>query len=338
MCRELRELDVGWDIRVLHDAPDALTFLRDYVSCSKPVLIRGHAAAWPAVEHWNKEFLVQRLSGKEVTVAVTPNGRADAVTPLRDVSGACRQCFALPHEESMSFTLFMHNVTKQVQQQELSNPAQQERPDQLKGSTQQSDLIVYLQQQNSNLTEHFPELLKDVEPSIPWAAEALGMQPEAVNLWIGSSASLSSFHKDHYENLYTVVVGQKTFTLLPPAEGLCRLQLQPFPVAQWRPDTSGKLHLETMEPLQHVQWSPVVHGPEPSVLDTDGLPAPLTVTLEAGDTLYLPSMWWHQVEQHAGPEGFVAAVNQWFDMKFDCKVAYYQLAEALCKGQEHEMH
>lgn len=57
---------MGWDIRVLHDAPDALTFLRDYVSCSKPVLIRGHAAAWPAVEHWNKEFLVQRLSGKEV--------------------------------------------------------------------------------------------------------------------------------------------------------------------------------------------------------------------------------------------------------------------------------
>ena len=60
------ELDIGWDIRVLHDAPDALIFLRDYVSCSKPVLIKGYAAAWPAVKRWNKEFLVQRLSGKEV--------------------------------------------------------------------------------------------------------------------------------------------------------------------------------------------------------------------------------------------------------------------------------
>ena len=60
------ELDLGWDIRVLHDAPDALIFLRDYVSCSKPVLIKGYAAAWPAVKHWNKEFLEQRLSGKEV--------------------------------------------------------------------------------------------------------------------------------------------------------------------------------------------------------------------------------------------------------------------------------
>ena len=60
------ELDVGWDIRVLHGAPDALTFLRHYVSCSKPVLIKGYAAAWPAVKYWNKESLVQRLSNKEV--------------------------------------------------------------------------------------------------------------------------------------------------------------------------------------------------------------------------------------------------------------------------------
>ena len=260
------------------------------------------------------------------------------MTPLRDASGTCQQCFALPHEESMSFTAFMHKVTQeQLGQQELSNPATQEGPEQLQDSTQQSALILYLQQQNSNLTEHFPELLEDVEASIPWAAEALGVEPEAVNLWVGSSASLSSFHKDHYENLYTVIVGQKKFTLLPPAEGLCRLQLQEFPVAQWRPDTSGRLHLKLVEPLQHVQWSPVVHGLEPCALDNDGLPAPLTVTLEAGDTLYLPSMWWHQVEQHAGPEGFIAAVNQWFDMKFDCKVAYYQLAEALCRGPEHEM-
>ena len=60
------ELDLGWDIRVLHEAPDALVFLRDYVSCSKPVLIKGYAAAWPAVKHWKKESLEQRLSSKEV--------------------------------------------------------------------------------------------------------------------------------------------------------------------------------------------------------------------------------------------------------------------------------
>ena len=41
------------------------------------------------------------------------------------------------------------------------------------------------------------------------AAEALGSQPEAVNLWIGSDASVTSFHHDHYENLYAVISGTK---------------------------------------------------------------------------------------------------------------------------------
>ena len=30
--------------------------------------------------------------------------------------------------------------------------------------------------------------------------------------------SYSSVHKDHYENLYCVVSGAKTFTLLPPTD------------------------------------------------------------------------------------------------------------------------
>ena len=40
-------------------------------------------------------------------------------------------------------------------------------------------------------------------------AEALGSPPEAANLWIGTDASVTSFHRDHYENLYCVVRGTK---------------------------------------------------------------------------------------------------------------------------------
>ena len=32
--------------------------------------------------------------------------------------------------------------------------------------------------------------------------------------------------------------------------------------------------------------------------------------------LYLPSMWYHKVSQTAGDEGFVCAVNYWYDMEF----------------------
>lgn len=39
------------------------------------------------------------------------------------------------------------------------------------------------------------------------------------NIWIGGNRCVSSMHKDHYENIYCVVRGSKTFTILPPHDG-----------------------------------------------------------------------------------------------------------------------
>lgn len=44
---------------------------------------------------------------------------------------------------------------------------------------------------------------------------------EAVNVWIGNGASVTSIHSDPYENIYTVIRGEKHFTLFPPTEGWC---------------------------------------------------------------------------------------------------------------------
>ena len=48
--------------------------------------------------------------------------------------------------------------------------------------------------------------------------EALGSAPEAGNLWIGTDASMTSFHRDHYENLYCVIRGTKVSTCLPSVQ------------------------------------------------------------------------------------------------------------------------
>ena len=45
-----------------------------------------------------------------------------------------------------------------------------------------------------------------------------GKVPDAVNLWMGDEGAVTSMHKDHYENLYCVVAGAKTFTLIPPTD------------------------------------------------------------------------------------------------------------------------
>ena len=41
---------------------------------------------------------------------------------------------------------------------------------------------------------------------------------QAVNLWIGDERSVSSCHKDYFENFYCVLSGEKTFTLFPPCD------------------------------------------------------------------------------------------------------------------------
>lgn len=42
---------------------------------------------WPAYANWSDDYLCQVAGDTEVTVALTPNGRADAVTPLPSSDG-----------------------------------------------------------------------------------------------------------------------------------------------------------------------------------------------------------------------------------------------------------
>jgi peptidyl-lysine (3S)-dioxygenase / protease len=52
-------------------------------------------------------------------------------------------------------------------------------------------------------------------------------------LWIGDERSVSSIHKDHFENMYAVITGEKTFTLLPPTD-LLYLEEKEYPSMQYR--------------------------------------------------------------------------------------------------------
>lgn len=51
------------------------------------------------------------------------------------------------------------------------------------------------------------------------------------------------------------------------------------------------------------------------------------VRVNAGDILYLPSLWYHHVRQSHK----CIAVNFWYDMDYDSRYCYYKMVEHLCR-------
>lgn len=133
---------------------------------------------------------------------------------------------------------------------------------------------------------------------------------------------MTSLHKDNYENVYVQVRGQKHFALLPPVEMPC-VNEQPLRQARYHPagDEAGSndsmviVANDEEDPIPVATWDP--DTPEDRQSDYSRLSKPLRVTLNEGDMLYLPAMWYHKVGQTAGDEDFACAVNYWYDMDFD---------------------
>jgi jumonji domain-containing protein 7 len=148
--------------------------------------------------------------------------------------------------------------------------------------------------------------------------------------------------QDHYENIYLVLAGEKHFTLLPPTD-YPFLYERLYPPARFKQDPkSGKWHAvdEPNAADNKVPWISV----DPDTPDLQQFPlfakcTPLRVTLKAGECLYLPSLWYHQVRvdgpasalgltsplqvtQTADSEGKCIAINYWYDMKYDAKYNY----------------
>lgn len=374
-----------------------IDLLRTYISSNKPVIIRGAVAHWPALKLWTQDYLKAKVGEERlVTVALTPDGRADAVTALDNCnlencsstgsgnvddarstassSNRCaiasspeqperhnkqtkakerpKDCFALPYEQKMPLSQFFDAVRSCLQsaplpdnasisntQQECSATCRNSHKTQSSGSGSGQPLVPYMQFQNNSLQAELPILLQDVKPDFVIATQALGRRPDAVNIWMGTEHSITTWHKDPYENFYACVSGSKTFYLLPPTDAF-RMKLRRKRVGVWTrndgvdDDGLGALNLKLLEPDQYTVWSTVQprerrfnsnsttssHQEENCLVwggkqttdatitsskhkieheDQKHLPQPLVATIYPGDILYLPGYWWHEVHQKA---------------------------------------
>ncbi|KAI5461073.1 putative phospholipase [Mariannaea sp. PMI_226] len=285
-------------VEELTEEPSPLEFMR-YVARNTPFVVRGGALSWKACQEWNSAYLLKVLRDQSVNVAVTPFGNADAPTAHPDYK---TPVFAKPHYEDQPFNEFLEYVV--LHETDPDFPPNSE--------------VRYAQTQNDNLREEYATLASDVQKDIPFARIALGKAPDAVNLWIGNSKSVTALHKDNYENIYVQVLGRKHFALFP---ALCHPMVneQPLVPATYARTEDGlvlEIDANTDVAVPFATWDP--DHPSKNATEFSHLAQPLRVTLNPGDMLYLPAMWYHKVSQSCmdEDEGFVLAVNYWYDMEF----------------------
>lgn len=139
-------------------------------------------------------------------------------------------------------------------------------------------------------------------------------------------------HKDPYENIYCVIDGHKDFILIPPTD-LPYVPYKKYSVGVYRNVRSEGFSVDFKQKLssdlehEMIEWVAV----DPLRPDYKECPqyanaSVYKVRVEKGDCLYLPSLWFHHVQQSHK----CIAVNYWYDMEFDLKYCYYKMLEELC--------
>ncbi len=121
-----------------------------------------------------------------------------------------------------------------------------------------------------------------------------GLSPEVVGrVWIGNQTVVPA-HFDHSNNLACVLSGRRTFTLFPPEQAV-NLYIGPL---QSAPTGAPVSLVDILSP--DFQRFPRY---------AKALEAAQQATLEPGDVLFLPALWWHQVQ---ATTAFNLLVNYWW--------------------------
>ncbi|KAK6504629.1 hypothetical protein TWF481_006568 [Arthrobotrys musiformis] len=310
-------------IEYLDDPPTPLEF-HQIISRNRPVIIRNAMNDWPSftTNKWTPAYLASKMGDMEVMVAETPRGNADSI-----VTHEGTEYFVKPNTAYYPFDSFLTALKSST-----TDPS--------------PSTILYAQSQDSNLTSEYLPLSQDIPSTIPWASISLSQPlPDAANIWIGNHHSVSSLHKDPYQNLYGVLLGTKVFYLVSPigvagvkekkvrsatyvkhGEGF---DIVPDPVSTSSPGEESEGEEEGMITWPSVSLDEYFSLPEAErsipvedISEEDPwkwtkLSTPIKVEVQAGEMLYLPALWYHQVAQRVDEdEGVCVAVNYWYDMDF----------------------
>lgn len=114
----------------------------------------------------------------------------------------------------------------------------------------------------------------------------------SINVWIGQPHVIAHCHYDGYHNFYTQLYGRKKFTLLRPTQWP---GLYPYPFLH---PSHAQAQVNLSRPSDAKEFP--LSGSQLEVYE---------ITLEPGDVLYMPPLWFHHVESMSTS----ISVNIWTD-------------------------
>lgn len=121
----------------------------------------------------------------------------------------------------------------------------------------------------------------------------LGSRNPLASVWIGNATNIAA-HNDFPDNLACCAVGHRRFTLFPPDQ-FANLYLGPID------------NTPAGRPVSLVNWKAPDFVAHPRA--RDALAAVQVADLGPGDALFIPSLWYHQVE---ALDTFNVLVNYWW--------------------------
>jgi hypothetical protein len=148
-------------------------------------------------------------------------------------------------------------------------------------------------------------------PIVEMFGELFGSRFDHQQFFMSKSNVFTDMHFDTYHNFYMCVTGVRKWTLAPPE------------ASQWI--QMGGLYSSASEVVPHLneygKW-PMLESFEFKVVD-----------LQAGDLLYVPPFWWHQVESFPSQvSGLSIAYNYFFSEAPDKVFDSLDRAHSVCAG------
>ncbi|XP_065185446.1 uncharacterized protein LOC135816016 [Sycon ciliatum] len=305
------------------EVPTTERFYQDFLSRSKPVIIKKAVQNWTAVSKWSNDFFYARFGGRRVHVKLSPDGEFEGCESDSKWEGRAKRrmpahirsqmdfpdlVVVRPATADVPFSAFMDHITLR------------ERPNKsLSRIAREGNVSAYLEY--TSIPNYMPELEDDILP-MPFLPTS--MRREHLNLWLSDGNTLGKLHFDPFDNILAQIDGIKEVTLFSPHHNE-RMYEGYIPEAKLGYSAEhGVFQRSHLLESTALVMSPVdIKKPDLQRFPLFQKARSLKCRLTPGDVLFMPAFWWHEVQSRPSPTAKRnLAVNFWYTpfltKKFPC--------------------